>query len=144
MDAVDYFVIFAAVMAILNIVVQMGSECAARVWQRTTETLDEVDFLEGNTIPYTTNEESLLITAAALLKRLFLLPLTLYRAYAHQLWSLTPEERLSRLRLELRSDILLAVSSMLSGYPERATLLYLDTLREQLDATEAGSPLQPN
>jgi hypothetical protein len=36
--------------------------------------------------------------------------------------------------MTLRSDILLAVFSMITGYPERAGLLYIDTLRERLNA----------
>lgn len=138
MDTIDTFVCFAALMVILNIILQMGSETAAAVWERTVASLDELDFLEGNSVPMTSSGEALLITLAALLKQLAVLPLTLYRAVDARVWRLSREARLSRLRLSLKSDILLAVHSMITGYPERAALMYLSALRERLNAAESS------
>lgn len=138
MDTIDTFVIFAALLVILSIIVQMGSECATEVWARTIASLDELDFLEGNSVPMTSSGEALLITLAALIKQLAVLPLTLYRAVDTRVWRLSREARLSRLRLSLKSDILLAVHTMITGYPERAALMYLDALREQLDAAKSS------
>jgi uncharacterized membrane protein len=134
MDTIDTLVIFAACLAILNIIVQLGADCAFKVWQRTAASLDEVDLLECNCVPATTGFEALLITAAALVKMFALFPLTLFRRMTQRKDHKTPEARLAQLRMTLRSDILLAVFSMITGYPERAGLLYIDTLRERLNA----------
>lgn len=144
MDTTNLLVSFAAALVILSIVLERGEECALHVWQRTTAEFDELDFLEANTVPLTTSAEALLITLAALLKRLVILPLTVYRAFSEKVWRLSPDARMARMRHTLRSNILLAVASMVAGYPERAALLYIDALRERLNAAELGSELQPN
>lgn len=140
MDTIDKFVILCACLFILSMVVQLGTQCASAVWQRTTADLDDIDFLEGNTVPMTTAAEALLITVAAWLKICASLPFTLARALRRPAWRLSPELRLMRLRISLRSDILLAVFSMISGYPERAGLLYLDALRERIGHNHKPAP----
>ena len=141
MDTIDSFVVFAAVLVILSIIVQLGSECASDVWQRTTAMLDAEDLLECNTVPLTTGPEALLILVAALIKKIGISPLTLLRFLTQKGWSMSPAARLAHLRASLRSDILLAVFTMISGYPERAALLYLDALRERLIVAENSTQI---
>ncbi len=132
MDITDKFAIISGLLLILSIIVEQGTECAAAVWHRTAEELDDIDFLEGNTVPMTTGVEALLITVSALIKMIAFCPLKVATAIYRKSWRISPEARLARIRLTLRSDVLLAVFSMISGYPERAGLLYLDTLRERI------------
>lgn len=117
MDAIDLMVCFAAVCLIAHIIIQQGTLCAQKVWERTKADLDEIDLMEAAHVPYVTNLEALLIYVAATLRFFYQLPIALFKEFRKRPWEKTPQMRLVDLELRLSTDVLGAVSTMLSGYP---------------------------
>ncbi|ABE47220.1 hypothetical protein [Polaromonas sp. JS666] len=141
MDAIDLMVCFAAVGLIAHIIIQQGTLCAQKVWERTKPELDEIELMEAAHVPYVTNLEALLLFVAATLRAFYQLPIALFNEYRKRPWERTPQMRLVDLELRLGTDILGAVSSMLSGYPERAKHLFWQERGQRL-AREYDALLQ--
>ncbi len=149
MDTIDLMVCSAAALLIAHIVIQQGTQCAQKVWERTKGALDEIDLMEAAHVPFVTNLEALLIYVAAMLRMVYQVPFVLFSEFKKRPWEKTPEMRLMDLELRLGTDILGAVSSMLSGYPERAKHLFwqergnrlareYDALRRDYEALSEG------
>ena len=132
MDIIDIFLIFTILCYVGVLFVREGAECAQRVWQRT---VDQFDLVEDNTVPFTYASEAILITVAAALKTVAFWPYDFVKSLMKPVWQKTPGMRLSDRYQRLRHDMLLAVASMISGHPERATLVYYDHLVARLEAS---------
>lgn len=141
MDAIDLMVCSAAVCLIAHIIIQQGTLCAQKVWERTKADLDEIDLMEAAHVPYVTNLEALLLYVAATLRVFYQLPMALFNEIRKRPWEKTPQMRLVDLELRLATDILGAVSTMLSGYPERAKHLFWQERGKRL-ASEYEALLQ--
>lgn len=124
MDSIDYFACFAGVLFIAYIIIEQGTECAQSIWDRTKMRLDEIDLLEAVHVPDASNIETALLLVALMLRSIYRVPIELFQEFKKLPWEKTPEMRMLDLQQSLGSDILGAVSSMLSGYPERANQLF--------------------
>jgi hypothetical protein len=124
MDSIDIFASIFALLFITYLVIEQGTECAQKVWNRAKETLDEIDLFEAAHVPYASNVETILIFVALTLRSLYRLPIDLFKEFKKLPWEKTPEMRTLNRQLSLGSDILGAVASMLSGFPERASHVF--------------------
>lgn len=126
MDIIDICVIVATLVYVSSLVVSLGAECAESVWCRTVTEMEHLDLIEAKTVPFTYASEAILITVAATLKVLAFMPFNFFKSLMKPAWQRTPEMRMAALKRRLRDDMLLAVASMISGYPERASMVFTD------------------
>lgn len=123
MDHVDIFVITLTSIYIVFQIVQLGTECAQKVWDRAKETLDMTQLTEAVHVPYVSNIEGLLIFVAATLREFFLLPVKLKGLFPQNRKKSQMMRDIEK-RITLAEDVLGAVTTMLSGYPERCRFLF--------------------
>lgn len=140
MDFIDITVCVLAMLFIAYEIVQLGTTCAQKVWARTVKTLDEIDLIEAAHVPSATNFETIVILVAATLRDFFMLPVRFYTELTLKGWEKTPEIRLIHAHLNMGSDILGAMATMMSGYPERAEILFfkehISRMRSKLEAEQ--------
>lgn len=124
MDHVDLFAIALGSIYIVHLVIQLGTDCAQKVWDRTKVTLDMTQLTQAVHVPDVSNFEALLIFVAATLRELFLLPVKLIKGLLPQNRMKSQMRRELEKRIALAEDVLGAVTTMLSGYPERCRFFY--------------------
>lgn len=120
MDPIDIGVVSIAAVYVGYLIVQLGTECASKVWLRTLADLDELDLIEAAHVPNASSLETLVIFFAVMLRTLVKTPADLVKEVHKRPWEKTAEMRELDREMTLRRDILGSVSLMLSGYPERA------------------------
>lgn len=124
MDHVDKFAVALGSTYILYLVIQLGTDCAQKVWDRTKVTLDMTELTQSVHVPYVSNLEALLIFVAATLREISLLPIKLIKGLLPQNRRKPQMKRDIEKRIALAEDVLGAVTTMLSGYPERCRFFY--------------------
>lgn len=138
MDSIDIFVCSLALLFIVYQVIQLGTECAQKVWDRTKQGLDDIDLIEAAHVPATNNVEAIVIFVAATLRGIFMLPVKFYDELMLRDWERTPEMRNVYSQISLGNNVLGAVATMLTGFPERAEILFfkerIARIRLQLEA----------
>ncbi len=121
-----FYVVLA--LALAGSLYMLGKTSAERVWERAKKELDADPTLLVVSVPYVTSVEAILIFAAVMLRSPAQLVKVAYRECRLQAWERKPAIRQFDAAMREHNDVLGAVSSIISGYPERARY-FLDAQR---------------
>ena len=111
---------FAAALVAAICVFCCGKHSANTVWDRTKVQLKTDAYEFSVTMPFVTATEAILIFAAVMLRSPFMLVAAIYRELKLQSWERSPKMRQIDSDMRSKNDVLGSVSTIISGYPERA------------------------